>query len=213
MRSGCGLSAPAVELTLTEIKWSMALAAAERTGVSYALWSGHQPLCDSPVAPTTACDGPEQVFSTRCGPATWRSVCLEAVAQRLNRRSDAGRQGAGPDRADDGSVRLAVQISASSGPLGVRRQARHRQGCERRSQGFGTSGSPHLAKATFDVVAIDCAGLEVADRHARLRADRADPRPAMTPRARAERPLALPLPLQREGKVPLTAATSGLLGK
>jgi hypothetical protein len=136
--SGCGLSAPAVELTLTEIKWSMALAAPERTGVSYALWSGHQPLCDSPVPPTTACDGPEQVFSTRCGPATWRSVCLEAVAQRLSRRSDAGRQGARPERADDGPVRLAVQISASGGPLGVRRQARHRQGCERRSQGFGT---------------------------------------------------------------------------
>ncbi|MFN8820129.1 MAG: hypothetical protein ACK5ZA_00155 [Betaproteobacteria bacterium] len=42
----------------------MALVAAERTGVGYALWSGRQAISDSPVPPTTACDGHEQVFST-----------------------------------------------------------------------------------------------------------------------------------------------------
>ena len=42
----------------------MALVAAERTGVSYALWSGRQAIIDSPVPPTTARHGHEQVFST-----------------------------------------------------------------------------------------------------------------------------------------------------
>jgi hypothetical protein len=48
----------------------MALVAAERTGVGYALWSGRQAISDSPVRPTTACDGHEQVFSTPSGSTT-----------------------------------------------------------------------------------------------------------------------------------------------